>query len=119
MGTTYSKLTLTGSTDGAPIKLTTTGSPGNLLHTAVSGAGSLDEIWLWGVVTSASTRVVTVQFGGVGSPDNNLPILIQPTLGLFCLIPGLILQNGLVCRAYADAANEVNIVGYVNRITVV
>jgi len=47
---TYSKIILSGSTDGEGIKVTgTTPSKGSVIHTAVTGAAqSLDEVWLYG-----------------------------------------------------------------------
>jgi len=39
------KVVLSGSTDGKPIVITATESPGNLIHTA--SATEIDEIWIY------------------------------------------------------------------------
>jgi len=44
---TYEKLVLSGSTDGAGIKVAATSSPGTTIHTASSTATTIDEIWIY------------------------------------------------------------------------
>ena len=46
---TATKRKLSGSTDGKPILIAATSTPGTAIHTAVAGttAGTYDEIWLW------------------------------------------------------------------------
>ena len=45
---TYTKLKLSGSTDGKGIKVTQTATPGDIIHTAHVSA--LDEIWLYALM---------------------------------------------------------------------
>ncbi len=116
--TTYSKLKLSGSTDGKPLKLTQTSTPGTTIHTAISGTtdGVYDEIWLYGYNGHSANVVCTVEYGGVDVPDQNIVVTLPYKAGLIPIIPGLILQNSLVVRAYAATANVITIVGFVNRI---
>ncbi len=114
---TYTKLKLSGSTDGKPVKIAATATAGTTVHTA--HATSLDELWIWLTNTDSSDRTVTVEFGGVTSPD----CLILKTVTIPALSPpipvvtGQILTNSLVVGIFASAANVVLATGYVNRIT--
>ena len=112
---TYSKLKLSGSTDGRMVKVAATGTPGTTIHTA--HATDLDEIWLYAVNSDATARKLTIEFGGTTSPDDTIEITIQPEAGLAVVVPGLILTNSTVVRAFAASANLVLIGGFVNRIT--
>lgn len=114
---TISKTTLSGSTNGRQTKVTQTATPGDLIHTAVAGTDDLDEVWIWAVNTDTVSRTLTIEYGGVASPDDNIEVVLDPGKGLYLIVPGLLLQNGLAVRAFADAANVVLISGFVNRIT--
>lgn len=111
----FSKVVLSGSTDGAPIKVVQTATAGTTIHTA--HATALDEIWLWAVNTDTTDRKLTIEFGGTTSPDNLIEQTIAAESGLALVIPGLLLTNSKVVRAFAASANVVLITGYVNRIT--
>lgn len=114
--TTFSKRVLSGSTDGRPIKVAATATPGTLIHTATATSGEIDELWLWAVNTDSATRKLTVELGGTTSPDDLIEVGVPAESGLVLVVPGLVLRNGLVIRAFAAAANVLTIVGYVNRI---
>ena len=44
---TFSKITLSGSTDGRGIRIANTATPGTTIHTASTVATTYDEIWLY------------------------------------------------------------------------
>lgn len=113
------KRKLSGSTDGKAIKVTQTGSAGDTIHTAVAGtvAGTYDEIWLWAYNGDTVSRELTIQFGGTSSPDDDIKITLTAKSGLTPIVPGLLLQNGSIVKAYAGAANVVTVIGFVNSIT--
>jgi hypothetical protein len=114
---TYSKQLLSGSTNGKGIKVVATATAGTLIHTAIAGTSSEDEIWLYAHNTSATAVKLTLEWGGVASPDDHIEITIGAEgTGLILVAPGILLQNGLVVRAFAGTANVINIFGYVNRI---
>lgn len=113
----YSKILLSGSTNGQPILVAATSTPGTTIHTAVSGVSSLDEIWLYAQNTDTTPRKITIEYGGTTSPNNLFEITIQPEAGLTLVVPGLLLNNSLVVRAFAAVTNVVTISGYVNRIS--
>lgn len=113
------KRKLSGSTDGMPIKVVATTTAGTLIHTAVAGttAGTFDEIWLYAYNGHSTTVVLTIEYGGATVPDQNIILTLASKSGLQLIVPGLILQNGLVVRAFASSANLVTISGFVNAIT--
>ncbi|MEN6375575.1 MAG: hypothetical protein ABFD75_12475 [Smithella sp.] len=117
MSSSAVKRKLSGSTDGKGIKIGS--SPATTIHTAVSGttAGTFDEVWLWAYNSHTANVVLTVQFGGETSPDNDIKVTIPYKSGLIPVIPGLILQNGAVVKAYADTADVVTLTGFVNSMT--
>lgn len=114
---TYSKQLLSAGTNGKNIKVVATASAGTTIHTAVSGTSNLDELWLYAMNTDSSDRKLTIEYGGTTSPDDLIEQTLTTEAGWTLVIPGLLLQNGLIVKAFAAAANVVVINGYVNRIT--
>ena len=112
---TYSKLKLSGSTDGRLIKVAATATPGTTIHTA--HASDLDEIWIFAVNTSAVDVVLTLEWGGTTNPDDLIIVTIAAQSGFVLVIPGLILTGSVVLKAFAGTANVINLGGFVNRIT--
>jgi hypothetical protein len=114
---TFSKQLLSGSTNGKGILVAATATAGTVVHTAVSGTSSFDEVWLYAHNTSASTVKLTIEWGGATAPNDHIEINIGAEgTGLILIAPGILLQNSLVVRAFASTANVLNIFGYVNRI---
>ena len=115
---TYSKHLLSGSTNGKNISVTgnATGSAVTV-HTATSGTSNLDEIWLYATNTSAAGVVLTIEFGGTTNQDDYIELELAADSGMTLIIPGLLLQNSLLVKAWAASADVININGYVNRIT--
>lgn len=111
-----SKLALSGSTNGRQIKVAATASAGTLIHTAQSGTAGFDEIWLWAYNSSSSAVNLTIEFGGTSSPDDTILMSIPAQSGLQIVVPGLILNNGTLVRAFAGTTNVVMVSGFVNRI---
>ena len=117
---TFSKIALSGSTDGRMIKVAATATAGTTLHTGSSTATTFDEIWLYAVNSSASSVKLTIEWGGVSSPDDLIESTILAESGLVLISPGLVIKGNataLLVRAFAATANVINIAGYVNRIT--
>jgi|TARA_E500000305_G_scaffold96662_1_gene86851 hypothetical protein len=114
---TYAKVKLSGGTTGKNIKVVPTATAGTTIHTAVAGTSDLDEVWLYACNTDSTDRKLTIEYGGVTSPDDLTEVTIAAEAGWVLVCPGLLLQNGLIIKAFAAAANVVMINGYVNRIT--
>lgn len=115
MAQSFTKVKLSGSTDGKMIKVVATATLGTTIHTA--HATALDEVWLYAVNSDTANRKLTIEFGGATSPDCLIEITIPAESGLVCVVPGLLLTNSLVVTAFCATANVVMIGGFVNRIT--
>lgn len=113
---TFTKALLSGSTNGKQIKVAATASAGTTIHTAVSGTSSFDEIWLWAYNGHTADVLLTLQFGGTTSPDNDIVVTIPTKSGRFLVCDGMLLQNSLVLKAYAGTTNVIMLDGYVNKI---
>jgi len=113
------KRKLSGSTNGKGIKITQTATAGDTIHTAVAGTtdGTYDEIWLYAYNGHTGNVTLTIEFGGATVPDNNIILTLSAKAGLVLVVPGLLLQNAQVVKAFASVANVVTISGFVNAIT--
>ena len=109
------KLKLSGSTNGRMVKVVATSTLGTTIHAA--HATALDEIYLWAVNSDTTDRKLTIEFGGVSSPDDLIEVTVPAEDGLYAIVPGLILTGSVVCTAFCATANVVSVAGYVNRIT--
>jgi hypothetical protein len=118
---TYSKVLLSGSTQGKAIKVAATASVGTTIHATGTSATIEDEIWLYAYNSSAAAVLLTIQFGGTTAVDNDIKLSIPATSGLTLVVPGLILTGtgsaANTVAAYAATTNVITISGYVNRIT--
>ncbi|MFA6959957.1 MAG: hypothetical protein WC205_04300 [Opitutaceae bacterium] len=99
------------------IKVVATATAGTTIHTAASGTTTVDEVWLWAVNSDTTARKLTIEYGGVSSPDDTIELTIPAESGLVLVVPGLLIQNSLIVKAFAATANVLMIGGYVNRIT--
>lgn len=117
---TYSKVLLSGSTQGKAIKVAATASTGTTIHATGTSATIEDEVWLYAYNSAATPTLLTIQFGGTTAVDNDIKLSIPATSGLTLVVPGLILTGtGSATNtvyAYAATANVVTVSGYVNRI---
>ena len=117
---TFNKIKLSGSTDGMAIKLTGNTSGGAVtVHTAVAGTtvGTFDEIWIYANNTSASAVKLTLEWGTATAADGNIELTIAAEAGLVLVVPGLILQNAKIVKAFAGTADVILLTGFVNAIT--
>ena len=118
---TFTKVAFSGATDGQPIKVAATASAGTTIHTTGTSASIFDEIWLYAYNSSTGPILLTVQFGGTATPDDDIKITIPSQSGLTLVVPGLILAGtgsaGNTIAAYAGTTNVITVSGYVNRIS--
>lgn len=117
---TFSKIALSGSTNGRLIKVAATATAGTTIHTGSSSTSVIDEIWLYAVNSDTTDRKLTIEFGGTSAPDDLIEQTITAESGLLLVVAGLVIVGNatpLVVRAFAATANVVMIGGYVNRIT--
>ena len=121
MAATFTKKILSGSTDGKAIKVVQTATAGTTIHTGSATATTLDEVWLYAVNSSASAVKLTIEWGGVSSPDDLIELSVAAESGLVLVTAGLLIKGNatpLVVKAFAATANVILIHGYVNQITV-
>lgn len=113
---TFTKVLLSGSTDGKPILIGATSSPGTTVHTA--HAAALDEIWLWASNLSGGAVNIVVEWGGTTDPDHLLTktYSLPAGSGAVQIAPGLLLTNSLLVKVYAGTTNVITVHGFVNRI---
>ena len=117
---TFSKERFSAATSGVAIKVAATSSPGTTIHTTGTSASVEDEIWLYAYNSHSTALLLTVQYGGTATPDNDIKISIPSQAGLTLVVPGLVLTGtgsaGNSVLAYAGTTNLVTVSGYVNRI---
>lgn len=116
---TFTKKKLSGSTDGLAIKVTGTSTAATVtVHTAVASttAGVFDEIWLYANNTTSSAVKLTLEWGTATATDGNIELTIAAEAGLVLVVPGLILQNSKVVKAFAGTADAILLTGFVNAI---
>lgn len=120
---TFTKVLLSGSTQGKAIKVaaTTSGSAGTTIHATGTSSTVIDEVWLYAYNSASTSTVLTIQFGGVTAVDNEIKLSIPPTSGLTLVVAGLVLTGtgsaANTIAAYAATTNVVTVSGYVNRIS--
>lgn len=120
----YAKNKFTESVGGQPIGISATTSPGDLISTAIAGsATSWDEFWLYATNRSGSTdAAITIEFGGtagkdkiiVGVPWNDGTTDLG---GYIKVVEGLILNNALTVKVFADTTDIISVWGWRNTIT--
>lgn len=115
---TFSKLKLSGSTDGRAIKVSATATPGTTIHTGSAAPTTLHEIWLYAVNSDTASHKLTIEWGGVTAPDDLIEVnAVAAENGLTLIVPGLLIVGNatpLIVKAFADLTNVVTVHGYVN-----
>jgi hypothetical protein len=118
---TFTKVALSGSTQGKAIKVAATASTGTTIHATGTSSTIIDEVWLYAYNSSTGPVSLTIQFGGTTAVDNDIKIDIPPTSGLTLVVPGLILTGtgaaANTVAAFAGTADVITLSGYVNRIS--
>ena len=119
---TFTKKTLSNSTDGKAVLVAATATAGTLIHTGSTTVTTLDEVWLYANNIHSSAVTLTVEFGGTTATSDLIQLLIPATpSGLYVVVAGLILRGtgsaATTITAFAGTASKIEIFGFVNRIT--
>lgn len=119
--TTFTKVLLSGSTNGRGIKVTGTNSgTADTIHATGTSSSTIDEVWIWAYNSDSSDRLLTLQSGGTTSPDDDVKVTIPAQTGWYGVVEGLCLTGtgaaASTIKAFAAAANVIVIRGFVNRI---
>lgn len=112
---TVTKGKLSGSTNGKPIVITNTSSPGTLIHTATNAANTVDWITLYVYNGDASERTLVLEWGGTTSAEE-LRETIGSKAGVQLEMPALPLDGGLIVRAWCSSASALKVLGFVERV---
>lgn len=116
---TFSKITLSGSTDGRGILVDDDATPGKLIHTGPTSTSELHEIWLYATNYDTTDRKLTIEWGGTTAGGDVIEYTVKAENGLYLIVPGLLIKGNataLVVRAFAATTSAINIFGYVNKI---
>jgi len=118
---TFTKVVLSGATQGKQIKVAATASSGTTIHATGTSSSIIDEVWLYAYNSSTAAVTLTIQYGATATPDDDIKLSIPALSGLTLVVPGLVLTGtgaaANTVRAYAGTANVIMISGYVNRIS--
>ena len=116
---TYSKIILSGSTDGQGLPLTVTApSTGLTVHTCVAGAAdSIDEMWIYAHNTVSTELVLNYSLGPTTATGSRVAhtITADQKKGIILIVPGLVGRNAKVLKMWVTTTDLVNIFGFVNR----
>lgn len=116
---TYTRQLLSGTpANGRVIPVAAVATPGTLIHTAVAGVASFDELYIWASNVTAVDATLTIEWGGVTDPGDHIckTLTIPANSPPIPIVTGEVLQNSLVVRAFSGTASAINLSGYVNRI---
>lgn len=126
MAIAITKIPLSGSTNGKPIKITGTNSAGAVtIHTGQSGTAGADEVILAAANSHTASVSLTLAIGGTVDPDNLIVMTLEQrsiAAGRDGLIPivgagELVINNSIAVTAWASVANVVTITGCAHRVT--
>lgn len=110
-----SRRILSGSTNGRPITVTATSSPGTSLN--VASATTINMVTLMAKNTATVAREYRVEWGGTGTESEIIGVL-QPRDGLYMIADNLpISGTTATIAAYATATSGVQFLGYVDAFT--
>lgn len=111
----YTKIKLSGSTDGKAILVAATATAGTTVHTA--HATDTDYVTLYAVNTTTTAKKLTLEWGEATAPNGNIEVTIAPEDGAVQLTDMFPLTNSLVVAAFCETANVVTIYGHVTRVS--
>lgn len=103
---------LSSSTNGKPIPVVATATPGTNLHTA--GATGYEKVWLFASNVTAAVATLTIEWGGVTDPGDHLlkGYSIPPNSGPIPISVGQPIAGGLSIKGFSGTASAINITGY-------
>jgi hypothetical protein len=110
-----------GSTQGKGVKVVATATAGTTIHTTGTSATVVDRLTVFAYNGHTADVALTLEWGGVTVPDNNIVVTVPFKQGLWLVVDGLPLLGdgaaGLTVAAFAGTANVIVLSGYVQRIT--
>ena len=120
MALTFTRRQLSGATNGQPVMVQATSSPGTLIHTggATATTGNFDSLYLWANMrATGATDVLTIEWGTTAT-NGQVVVPLTPGVVPLAVVNGWSLfATSETVRCFATAADLISIVGYVNRAT--
>ena len=120
MATTFTKIKLSGSTDGLGILVDDAASAGKTIHTGPTDTDQMDEVWIYAANYATTDRKLTIEYG-TASAGGIIEQTITAEAGLTLVIPGLVIvgnSSPKVIAAFAATTSAIQLFGYANRIDV-
>jgi len=116
MALTYSRQLLSNSTNGRPISVDSTSSPGQSIHTPqTTGTSDREEVYLYAHLLATTDKRVIIHWGGTATADEIRQDIVDGD-GLHVVSPGLTLTGtAATIGAYCTATGLIAISGWVNR----
>lgn len=113
---TFSKQTLSGSTNGRPIEILATSSVGTTIHTVQATATTAREmLYLWALNSAWTDHVLSLELGGTATTDR-LDMNITQGDGPILVCPGVAFTStDAIVRGFSTATVGLQVFGYVNR----
>lgn len=110
----YQRIALSGSTNYLPINVSgTTFGSAVTVHTA--HATNADELWLYAYNYGNLDALLNISLGG-NAAHQIITTPVPSKLGEIPVLIGKTYTNSVVIKAYANIADSLSIIGYVNRI---
>lgn len=114
---TYSRVLLSGSTNGKPINVAANATPGTTLHASITSTNSFDEVYLWASNITTSSATLYVEWGATGTTGALIQgYSIGANSGPIPIAVGQVVNGNVSVAAFCSATSAINITGYVNRI---
>ena len=120
MAPTFTKIKLSGSTDGLGILVDDAASAGKTIHTGPTDTDQMDEVWIYAANYDTTDRKLTIEYG-TASAGGIIEQTITAEAGLTLVIPGLVIvgnSSPKVIAAFAATTSAIQLFGYANRIDV-
>lgn len=114
---TFSRVLLSGSTNGRPINVAANATPGTSIHASITSTSAFDEIYAWATNVTSSAATLYVEWGATGSTQALVQAYsISANSAPVPIATGQVLNGNVSAAAFCSATSAINITGFVNRI---
>ena len=111
----YKEIPLSHSTDGKGILISGTNTAGAVdIHTATSDTVKVDQIFGYAQNNHTGDVVLSLEYGE-NTGAKAIKVTLPAQKGLQLVLPGIVLRNSAIIKAFASVANVVTIFGSVGR----
>jgi hypothetical protein len=112
------RMHLSGSTNGLPIPVAATSTPGTTVH-IVAVAPGYDALWIFASNVTGSAATLTVEWGGTSDPGDHLvkAYSIAANSAPVPIALGQQLTGGVTVKAFSGTASAINLTGWAIRKT--